>query len=262
MKSHSFDLKNPVRSFRCTSAQTVMAAPAQTWSLICGFFYIIILHYLFYIRGVGTIDGWGEGPARFLWLGCSAIILFRNLLLGRVVTSVTRVTRQCHGCRTACGNLVACVCLFLFNHGRLDLPGISLFLHGETQVFQITNCLVMLLGVCCMHSLFSSISVLIHQGLSLLLAMLERLFESQRSCRLQACQSLFLCVKHILPWRQHPQKAENNSYRHFWSRHDASLVHSQCFWEVPLWGKLLSKTLATEIWELESENKVKVSKKT
>lgn len=57
--------------------------------------------------------------------------------------------------------------------------------HGETRAYQVANCLLMLLGLCCTYSLFNSISVIIKQGLSWLLAMLERLYNSIRNCRLQ-----------------------------------------------------------------------------
>lgn len=57
--------------------------------------------------------------------------------------------------------------------------------HGETRAYQVANCLLMLLGVCCTYSLFSAISVIIKQGLSWLLVMLERLYDSIRNCGLQ-----------------------------------------------------------------------------
>lgn len=57
--------------------------------------------------------------------------------------------------------------------------------HGETRAYQVANCLLMLLGVCCTYSLFSSISVIIKQGLSWLLVMMERLYDSIRNCGLQ-----------------------------------------------------------------------------
>ncbi|XP_061683731.1 potassium channel subfamily K member 13 [Syngnathoides biaculeatus] len=38
--------------------------------------------------------------------------------------------------------------------------------HEEIQAYQVANCVVMLLGVCCTYSLFNTISVMIKQGLN------------------------------------------------------------------------------------------------
>uniref|UniRef100_A0A3B4A9I6 Potassium channel domain-containing protein n=1 Tax=Periophthalmus magnuspinnatus TaxID=409849 RepID=A0A3B4A9I6_9GOBI len=45
--------------------------------------------------------------------------------------------------------------------------------HEETRGYQVANCLLMLLGVCCTYSLFNAISVIIRQGLDWLLKCLD-----------------------------------------------------------------------------------------
>lgn len=65
--------------------------------------------------------------------------------------------------------------------------------HGETLGYQVANCLLMLLGVCCTYSLFNSISVIIKQGLTWLLVMLEWLYDSMRNCRLRLRPLVDLC---------------------------------------------------------------------
>lgn len=62
--------------------------------------------------------------------------------------------------------------------------------HGETGAYQVANCLLMLLGVCCTYSLFNSISVIINQGLNWLL---ERIYDSIHICRLQLQPLIGLC---------------------------------------------------------------------
>lgn len=74
-----------------------------------------------------------------------------------------------------------------------DLVSGQRALHGETRAYQFANCLLMLLGVCRTYSFFSSISVIIKQGLSWLLAMLERLYDSMRNCRLQLRPFIDVC---------------------------------------------------------------------
>lgn len=65
--------------------------------------------------------------------------------------------------------------------------------HGETRAYQVANCLLMLLGVCCTYSLFNSIAVIIKQGLSWLLVILEHLYDSVGNCRLQLRPLLKFC---------------------------------------------------------------------
>lgn len=50
--------------------------------------------------------------------------------------------------------------------------------HQDTQAYQVANCLLMLLGVCCTYSLFNSISVIINQGLSWMLRTLVWLYDT------------------------------------------------------------------------------------
>ena len=54
--------------------------------------------------------------------------------------------------------------------------------HEETRGYQVANCLLMLLGVCCTYSLFNAISAIIRLGLNWLLSCLD---------------ALYLCVKHF-----------------------------------------------------------------
>lgn len=50
--------------------------------------------------------------------------------------------------------------------------------HEDIRVYQVANCLVMLLGVCCTYSLFSAISVIIKQGLDWVLSTLAWIYGS------------------------------------------------------------------------------------
>lgn len=54
--------------------------------------------------------------------------------------------------------------------------------HGETRAYQVANCLLMLLGVCCTYSLFNAIAAVIKQGLDWLLGKVERLHDGARPC--------------------------------------------------------------------------------
>ncbi|XP_053176218.1 potassium channel subfamily K member 13 [Scomber japonicus] len=47
--------------------------------------------------------------------------------------------------------------------------------HEDTQVYQVANCLLMLLGVCCTYSLFNAISLIIKQGLNWMLRALAKI---------------------------------------------------------------------------------------
>ncbi|XP_062275329.1 potassium channel subfamily K member 13 [Scomber scombrus] len=49
--------------------------------------------------------------------------------------------------------------------------------HEDTQVYQVANCLLMLLGVCCTYSLFNAISLIIKQGLNWMLRALAKMEE-------------------------------------------------------------------------------------
>ncbi|KAJ4935765.1 hypothetical protein JOQ06_017293 [Pogonophryne albipinna] len=71
-------------------------------------------------------------------LGCSATILFFNLFLER---------------HSGFGDFVS---------GQREH-------HEDTWAYQVANCLLMLLGVCCTYSLFNTISVIIKQGLDWML---------------------------------------------------------------------------------------------
>ncbi|TWW77195.1 potassium channel subfamily K member 13 [Takifugu flavidus] len=66
--------------------------------------------------------------------------------------------------------------------------------HGETRAYQVANCLLMLLGVCCMYSLFNSIAVIIKQALSWLLGTLERLYNTIGDCRRQLRPLFKFCI--------------------------------------------------------------------
>lgn len=65
--------------------------------------------------------------------------------------------------------------------------------HGETRAYQVANCILMLLGVCCTYSLFNSIAVIIKQGLSWLLVILEHLYDFVVNRSLQLRPQQILC---------------------------------------------------------------------
>ncbi|XP_072313044.1 potassium channel subfamily K member 13 [Eucyclogobius newberryi] len=52
--------------------------------------------------------------------------------------------------------------------------------HGETRGYQVANCVLMLMGVCCTYSLFNAISVIIKQGLNWLLKCLDVVYNRSR----------------------------------------------------------------------------------
>ncbi|AWO98974.1 putative potassium channel subfamily K member 13-like [Scophthalmus maximus] len=53
--------------------------------------------------------------------------------------------------------------------------------HEDTWVYQVANCLLMLLGVCCTYSLFNAISVIIKQGLNWILKTLALMCQGENS---------------------------------------------------------------------------------
>ncbi|XP_028320841.1 potassium channel subfamily K member 13 [Gouania willdenowi] len=58
--------------------------------------------------------------------------------------------------------------------------------HEEIWPYQMANCLLMLLGVCCTYSLFNATSVIMKQGLDWTLGTLGRIFNSIKQHRLEA----------------------------------------------------------------------------
>ncbi|KAL3057394.1 hypothetical protein OYC64_007802 [Pagothenia borchgrevinki] len=59
--------------------------------------------------------------------------------------------------------------------------------HEDTWAYQVANCLLMLLGVCCTYSLFNTISVIIKQGLDWMLRTLAWVFGR---CKLPLVQAM------------------------------------------------------------------------
>lgn len=71
--------------------------------------------------------------------------------------------------------------------------------HEDIQAYQVANCLVMLLGVCCTYSLFSAISVIIKQGLNWMLRTLAWMYGSVCHYRLQLRPFFKLCFSDSEP---------------------------------------------------------------
>uniref|UniRef100_A0A3B4A973 Potassium channel domain-containing protein n=1 Tax=Periophthalmus magnuspinnatus TaxID=409849 RepID=A0A3B4A973_9GOBI len=141
-------------------------------------------------------------------LGCSATILFFNLFLERVITflsvslmwydennwkpsilQVTLVLLVAVLLVACCAALVYSVmegwsymeslyfCFVAFSTvGFGDFVSGQREQHEETRGYQVANCLLMLLGVCCTYSLFNAISVIIRQGLDWLLKCLDVMY--------------------------------------------------------------------------------------
>ncbi|XP_051814263.1 potassium channel subfamily K member 13 [Acanthochromis polyacanthus] len=65
--------------------------------------------------------------------------------------------------------------------------------HEDTRGYQVANCLLMLLGVCCTYSLFNAISVIIKQGLNWILRTLDWMYDGIRHNRLQFRPLFQLC---------------------------------------------------------------------
>ncbi|KAG8001994.1 Potassium channel subfamily K member 13 [Nibea albiflora] len=66
--------------------------------------------------------------------------------------------------------------------------------HEDTRAYQVANCLLMLLGVCCTYSLFNAISVIIKQGLNWMLSALAWMYSGVCRYRLQLRQLFKLCL--------------------------------------------------------------------
>lgn len=66
--------------------------------------------------------------------------------------------------------------------------------HEDTRAYQVANCLLMLLGVCCTYSLFNAISVIIKQGLNWMLMTLAWMYSGVCRYRLQLRQLFTLCL--------------------------------------------------------------------
>ncbi|KAM9852828.1 potassium channel subfamily K member 13 [Aulostomus maculatus] len=65
--------------------------------------------------------------------------------------------------------------------------------HEHTRAYQVANCLLMLLGVCCTYSLFNAISVIIKQGLNCLMRTLVWVYSSISHYKLELRPSFKLC---------------------------------------------------------------------
>lgn len=59
--------------------------------------------------------------------------------------------------------------------------------HEDTKVYQVANCLLMLLGVCCTYSLLNAVSVIIKQGLHCVMTTLLWMYDGV--CRYRLCFS-------------------------------------------------------------------------
>ncbi|XP_071353215.1 potassium channel subfamily K member 13 [Trachinotus anak] len=71
--------------------------------------------------------------------------------------------------------------------------------HEDTRAYQVANCLLMLLGVCCTYSLFNAISVIIKQGLNWMLKTLAWMYSGIRHYRLQLTPLFKLCFSDSEP---------------------------------------------------------------
>ncbi|KAM6932169.1 uncharacterized protein PEZ65_007388 [Lycodopsis pacificus] len=65
--------------------------------------------------------------------------------------------------------------------------------HENTWAYQVANCLLMLLGMCCTYSLFNTISVIIKQGLNWMLGTMAWMCRCIRHYRLQLRPLFKLC---------------------------------------------------------------------
>lgn len=71
--------------------------------------------------------------------------------------------------------------------------------HEDIQVYQVANCLLMLLGVCCTYSLFNTMSMIIKQGLVLILRALDSVYNHLRNYGVQFRPLLKLCFSDSEP---------------------------------------------------------------
>ncbi|XP_024863497.2 potassium channel subfamily K member 13 [Kryptolebias marmoratus] len=158
-------------------------------------------------------------------LGCSAAILFFNLFLERLITSISLFMFWCHTRKSGPEDknserdssderkpsvyqitlllllvvlVVACSAASLYSPmegwtyleslyfcfvafstvGFGDFVSSQKEHHEDIRAYQMSNCLLMLLGVCCTYSLFNAISVIINKGLSWILIKVNWVFTS------------------------------------------------------------------------------------
>ncbi|XP_035478821.2 potassium channel subfamily K member 13 [Scophthalmus maximus] len=71
--------------------------------------------------------------------------------------------------------------------------------HEDTWVYQVANCLLMLLGVCCTYSLFNAISVIIKQGLNWILKTLALMCQGICHFRMQFRPIFKICFSDSEP---------------------------------------------------------------
>uniref|UniRef100_A0A8C4DBK0 Potassium channel domain-containing protein n=1 Tax=Dicentrarchus labrax TaxID=13489 RepID=A0A8C4DBK0_DICLA len=83
--------------------------------------------------------------------------------------------------------------------------------HEDTRVYQVGNCLLMLLGVCCTYSLFNAISVIIKQGLNWMLRTLAWMYSGICNYRLQLRPLFKLCFSDSEPPKCYCE--DNNPHR-------------------------------------------------
>uniref|UniRef100_A0A672INV8 Potassium channel domain-containing protein n=1 Tax=Salarias fasciatus TaxID=181472 RepID=A0A672INV8_SALFA len=120
--------------------------------------------------------------------------------------------------------------------------------HEKTWAYQVANCLLMLLGVCCTYSLFNAISVIMKQGLNWILTTLTWMYNCVQRHRLQSRALLKLCFSDREPsvrsledetlHRQQEQAAPSNN------SHLNRLVTSI---NITVFSSIIRKSVTTQI---------------
>ncbi|GLD46985.1 potassium channel subfamily K member 13 isoform X1 [Lates japonicus] len=111
-------------------------------------------------------------------IGCAATILFFNLFLERIITMLAYIMRWCHERRLSSMENWSYVdslyfCFVAFSTiGFGDLVSSQRQQYESQEAYRLGNCLFILMGVCCIYSLFNVISIVIKQTLNWILGKL------------------------------------------------------------------------------------------
>ncbi|XP_029302342.1 potassium channel subfamily K member 13 [Cottoperca gobio] len=135
--------------------------------------------------------------------------------------------------------------------------------HEDTWAYQVANCLLMLLGVCCTYSLFNTISVIIKQGLNWMLRTLAWMFGGIRHYRLQLRPLFKLCFSDSEPpicyceddalHSQQVQAAPSSGYCMMWHSCVPDAI-GKCLWMRVKWKQCATERQTEE--PLQNKNRI------
>ncbi|XP_041654240.1 potassium channel subfamily K member 13 [Cheilinus undulatus] len=91
--------------------------------------------------------------------------------------------------------------------------------HEESRTYQVANCLLMLLGVCCTYSLFNAVSVIIKQGLNWMLRTLAWMYSGICRYRLQLRPLFKMCFSASDTPLYYYENDTQHRQQHKWKQH-------------------------------------------